>query len=82
MQASVKPESSYTWRSIAGARWVLKKGLRWTIGTGHMVRKWEDRWLPNNPTNKPITPKPVMTYESMVSEFINQETGKWDIQCL
>ncbi len=32
MQAIVKPGALYTWRSIAGARGVLKEGLRWRIG--------------------------------------------------
>uniref|UniRef100_A0A2N9G3M9 CCHC-type domain-containing protein n=1 Tax=Fagus sylvatica TaxID=28930 RepID=A0A2N9G3M9_FAGSY len=31
MQATVKQGSSFTWRSIAGARWVLEEGLRWRI---------------------------------------------------
>jgi hypothetical protein len=54
MQAKVKPGDSFTWRSIAGARWVLEEGFRWRIGNGQRVRVWDDHWLPTNSTNKPI----------------------------
>ena len=34
MEAAVPSHSSYTWRSIAQARHVIRLGTRWRIGSG------------------------------------------------
>ncbi len=82
MQATVKQGSSFTWRSIAGARWVLEEGLRWRIGNGTRVSVWGDKWLPSGSTNRPITPKPQDMVDPKVSELIQGEIGQWDVNKL
>jgi len=37
--------SSYTWRSIWGAKCLLLEGLKWRIGNGKSVRVWVDNWV-------------------------------------
>ncbi|XP_021747132.1 uncharacterized protein LOC110712981 [Chenopodium quinoa] len=46
METKISPNSSYTWRSILGARDVLKKGVRRNIGDGVSTHIWRDPWIP------------------------------------
>src|SRR5687768_16978813 len=36
---------SYSWRSIWGAKALLKEGVIWRIGNGSMVNIWRDPWV-------------------------------------
>ena len=49
---------SYAWKSILGARDVIRRGMVWRIGNGQDVRIKEDKWLPirsNRATISPLT---------------------------
>uniref|UniRef100_A0A803L0F3 Reverse transcriptase zinc-binding domain-containing protein n=1 Tax=Chenopodium quinoa TaxID=63459 RepID=A0A803L0F3_CHEQI len=52
MEAKVYSNSSYTWRSIMGARDVLWKGARKPVGNGSTVHIWKDPWVPTLPDFK------------------------------
>ena len=62
---------SYAWKSILGARDVIRKGMVWQIGNGQSVHLKEDRWLPKQ-CNKAIFPHlPSIQTETKVSSLIN-----------
>ena len=37
--------ASYTWRSLWGAKSLLREGLQWRIGDGRKMMVWDDKWL-------------------------------------
>ena len=45
MNAPACSQGSYAWKSLLKGREVLKKGLRWHIGTGDLDNLWSDPWL-------------------------------------
>jgi len=47
MDASVCSQGSYAWKSLLKGKEVLRKGLRWRIGTGDAINLWSDPWLPS-----------------------------------
>ena len=65
MDALDSSKGSYAWKSLLKGRDVLRKGLRWRIGTGDAVNLWSDPWLPS--TDQP-------QIQSLVShEFANAQ---------
>lgn len=46
LKASVNPNGSYYWKSLCAVRTVLTRGSRWQVGSGELIRIWEDRWIP------------------------------------
>lgn len=49
--------TSYTWRSIVRELQALKKEQICRIGDGVQIKIWEDPWIPNRTTRRPITPR-------------------------
>ena len=68
---------SYVWRSILKGMKVFKEGIIWRIGDGTDVKIWEDTWLPNGVTRRPVTPQRNCTLQ-MVSELIDDTTCSWN----
>ena len=77
LKAKDSPMGSYAWKSIIGARDVIRKGMVWCIGTGDSVRLKADKWLPG-PTNRSvISPLPQIPEDSKVSMLIEQDRAEW-----
>jgi hypothetical protein len=45
LQAKPKQQTSYSWKSIQNASWILRKGCYWTIGNGENTNIWDDNWI-------------------------------------
>ena len=69
---------SYAWRSLMAAQGVIKRGMRWQVGTGNQVRVWHDKWITRPSTYKVITPEKRSSKDALVCELINRETKEWD----
>lgn len=67
---------SSTWRAILAGREVLIKGLIRRIGDGSMTQIWQDRWLPNHFSGRPLTRADGQIVE-IVSD-LTTESGAWD----
>lgn len=59
LEAPVKRNCSFIWRSIASARPILRQGCSWRVGDGQKIRIWKYVWseeaIDLNPDNR-VTP--------------------------
>lgn len=77
LNAKEGPGVSYSWRSILRGIEALQKGLIWRVGDGTQIRIWEDPWVQNAVTRRPITPR-GQTLLTRVEELLDPVTGTWD----
>ena len=68
---------SYAWKSIIGARNVIRKGMVWHIETGEVVRIKEDGWLPGRANCSVISPLPSLAPNVKVSSLIDPDRVAW-----
>lgn len=54
MTANAPRTASKTWRAILAGREALKLGLIKRMGSGQSISIWEDCWLPNSATMRPM----------------------------
>ncbi|XP_024196088.1 uncharacterized protein LOC112199282 [Rosa chinensis] len=45
---------SACWRGIHAAKHILRRGVRWQVGNGRLIRPWEDPWIPRPSSFLPI----------------------------
>jgi hypothetical protein len=69
---------SFIWRSMFGAKELLKEGLIWRVGDGRSIKVWGDRWLPTPVTHAVQTPINNLADTSMVEMLIDKEQGGWN----
>lgn len=79
LNAQEVPGISYTWRSVIRGFQALNKGLNWRMGDCSNIQIWEDPWIVNGLSRRPITPR-RQTVLTWVEELIEPETGSWDVQ--
>ena len=77
LDAKDSSSGSYAWKSIIGARDVIRKGMVWRIGTGEVVHIKEDRWLPGRANCSVISPLPSMAPDVKVSSLIDPDRVAW-----
>ena len=77
LDAKDSSSRSYAWKSIIGARDVIRKDMVWRIGTGEAVRIKEDRWLPGRANCLVISPLPFMAPDVRVSSLIDPDRVAW-----
>jgi hypothetical protein len=75
MDAQPNTRSSFAWKSILGAKHLIRKGLIWRVGTGSKVRIWEDKWLPTKHHHNIISPRPPNTPLIHVKQLIDDQTN-------
>jgi ribonuclease HI len=82
LDAKLGHNPSYVWRSIHASQVVVRKGLRWRIGSGTDVCVWNQPWLRND--EQPfITSDIVAGKEYMkVADLIDHSTGTWNHKLL
>ncbi|KAL0350236.1 UNVERIFIED_CONTAM: hypothetical protein Sradi_4172800 [Sesamum radiatum] len=70
-RAEVGPRISLTWRSIVGAKELLKNGCRWQIGSGQSVRIWRNNLFPKQKGFKVTSAPRVLGLDSTVLALID-----------
>jgi hypothetical protein len=78
LDAQLNARGSFAWKSIMGAREVIKKGSIWRIGNGDHIKIWGERWLPVAHHHTIISPRPQQTTVTHVAHLIDQDTRAWD----
>ena len=77
MEAVAPRAASRTWRSILAGREALKLGLVKRVGSGESISIWDDHWLPDTETMRPMGRK-CATDLTWVSELISQG-HQWNV---
>lgn len=68
---------SYTWQSILKGVELLKEGIIWRVGNRESICLWDDPWILQGTTRRPITRREGMLL-SRVSDLMDPTTGTWD----
>ncbi|XP_075640347.1 uncharacterized protein LOC142612108 [Castanea sativa] len=71
LEARDVPNSSYAWKSLIAAQPILKKGCCWSMGDGSSILVWQDKWIPNFPTNMILHMSSEVDKELRVSDLID-----------
>lgn len=71
-----RKHASHNWRAILAGRDVLSRGIIRRIGNGVSTNIWNDRWLPNHFSGRPLMPAEGQTVTT-VSELLS-ENGQWN----
>ena len=77
LEATSSTNGSYAWKSILGARDVVRKGMHWRIGDGKLVSIKEDKWLPDKVYRTMSSLLPSIPLDAKVSTLIDTETRAW-----
>ena len=64
------------------AQGIIKRGMRWQVGSGNKIRVWRDKWVPRPSTYKVLTPEKQTSKDALVCELINRASNEWDIDVL
>uniref|UniRef100_A0A2N9F767 RNase H type-1 domain-containing protein n=1 Tax=Fagus sylvatica TaxID=28930 RepID=A0A2N9F767_FAGSY len=78
MEAQQTTRGSYAWKSILGARDLIKNGTIWRVGDGSHINIWTDNWLPGDCRHKVISPHPNGTTIAKVSDLIQDSPRTQD----
>lgn len=73
---------SFTWRSICASQDLVRKGLRWRIGTGANVSVWKDPWLRRDECLFPFHPLVPELSDLCVSDLFMPGTRTWDVEII
>jgi hypothetical protein len=82
LEASVGHCPSFAWRSIHSSSAIVKEGLVWQVGNGSSVRIWKDRWFPQQPMFRILSPSMVLNPDAKVCDLIDANTKWWNNQLL
>ena len=82
MEAAECHSGSYAWRSILVGREVLKKGMRWRVGSGAKIKAWSDPWLPSEFHPYIISPPAKGFKDVTMPSLINQDPISWNMPLL
>ncbi|XP_050241121.1 uncharacterized protein LOC126690018 [Quercus robur] len=77
LEALVHPKCSYAWRSILQAHDVVRRGAMWRVGDGSSIAIWGQRWLPDQPNGRVISPK-LASIVTCVKDLFYPGTRIWD----
>ena len=64
------------------AQGIMKRGMRWQVGSGNKIRVWRDKWVPRSSTYKVLTLEKQNLKDALVCELINRASNEWDIDIL
>ena len=61
---------------------IIKRGMRWQVGSRSKIRVWRDKWVPRLSTYKVLTLEKQTSKDAVVCELINRASNEWDIDIL
>jgi hypothetical protein len=77
LDAHIPSHSSFTWRSLAQARHIIRLGTRWRIGNGSQVNIWKDNWISSSSPLKIISPRQILPENARVCDLIDDDSRLW-----
>lgn len=82
LEASIKGNVSYIFRSICEAKEGLLVGMMWRVGTGANIQIWKDRWLQGAPSATVLSPPRVLDANAKVGALIHQDRMCWNVELI
>ena len=76
MHANTTSTSSMTWQAIIAGREASKDGFITHVGEGSGISVWEDKWISDTISMKPIF-KSDNTTVQLVNDLIDIDNWKW-----
>uniref|UniRef100_A0A2N9IPV8 Reverse transcriptase domain-containing protein n=1 Tax=Fagus sylvatica TaxID=28930 RepID=A0A2N9IPV8_FAGSY len=77
LDAQIPSHSSFTWRSLAQARHIIRLGTRWRIGNGSQVNIWKDNWISSSSPLKIIFLRQILPENARVCDLIDDDSRLW-----
>ena len=75
MTVNTSSSCSHGWRGVHVGREVLRKGMRWIVGTCTSIKVWTDPSLSLEAPMSPIGPPTTTNASHSVADLIHAESG-------
>ena len=72
-------KGSFAWKSMLKGIELIKRGLKWRIGTGSQVHIFHDAWLLGSWQGKVLSPVTESHANAIVSSLINHVDRCWKV---
>jgi hypothetical protein len=82
LDAKVKGNVSFIFRSICEAKKVLSAGMVWRVGTGANIQIWKDCWLQGAPSATVLSPPHLLDTNATVGSLILQDHMCWNVDLI
>lgn len=82
LHSKKKSQSSWIWKCILQGIAHIKQYSIWEVGNGTMINIWDDKWLPARAQTLAESFPTRNTSITLVSELIDSNTHKWNIDLL
>jgi len=82
LEAKLRHNPSYAWRSIWSSRSILIHGCRWKISDGSKVRVMQDPWLRNSSSSWMPSPQNNDVYNMYVCDLMNEGSNSWNMNLI
>ncbi|CAL1361463.1 unnamed protein product [Linum trigynum] len=77
LEATAGPHPSWAWQGILTGRDLLRRGLRWQVGSGNQIHTLTDNWLPSSPPSPPVLKPGLNDCPPLVSDLICHTSHSW-----
>ncbi|CAJ2637113.1 unnamed protein product [Trifolium pratense] len=79
LDSSIGHNPSYVWRSIWSAKFIVRGGYKWSIGTGNHIPVWNHKWsLDGDIFTRPVHMNHVMD-TMRVSDLLMSDSKMWNL---
>ncbi|XP_058750813.1 uncharacterized mitochondrial protein AtMg00310-like [Vicia villosa] len=75
---NISHNPSYVWRSIWSSKFVIKGGLKWSIGSGENISVWDQYWLVDGTSLTNPWPNNLVVSNLKVSDLITLNGKEWN----
>ena len=78
----LRSNPSYVWRSLWGAKYLVKAEMFWRVGDGKSVHIWGDKWVDSTYSGKIQAPVRILGENEKVSALIDDTTHWWSYELI
>lgn len=78
LSSEIGANPSYTWRGIWSSKWVVKRGVRWTVGNWERINVWSSPWIPGRQTRMLLSPRGSSSENLKVCDLLEANGAGWN----
>ncbi|XP_058756815.1 uncharacterized protein LOC131630038 [Vicia villosa] len=82
LKSEIGHNPCYVWRSIWSAKFVVRGGYKWSIGTGERISVWDQNWLHDCSTVTNPWPDNPMVVNLKVSDLLSPTGKQWNLNLI